>query len=155
MLQQAVEFRGVAEGDVDDLVARMRSQDVAEVLAAGMQPRVALKQSIAASTWCRTVLVAGKLVAVVGLAPHGTVLDPRAAPWLLGTDDVPRHARILVRQARPYIRAMLGMYPHLVNVVHAENTHALRFLRGMGFTVHETPVQLPTGAVFHVFEMRA
>lgn len=82
------------------------------------------------------------------------MLDPRGLPWLLGTDAVPANRRALVRLTGPYIRRMLGLFPHLVNAVHARNTHAVRWLKRAGFTMHPA-VEVAGGEMFHPFEMKA
>jgi hypothetical protein len=43
----------------------------------------------------------------------------------------------------------------LVNFVHAENTTSVRWLRRLGFTVHEAQAFGALGEPFHPFEMRA
>lgn len=154
MLRLAVEIRGVAPGDVEHVAAHMRRADVAEVQAAGHEPLAALRESVARSAQAWTATVGGDPAAIFGVAPLGSALDPRGAPWLLGTDAVPRSRRALAVLTPRYIRAMLGEYPHLINLVHAPNTVAVEWLRHVGFTLGQTVSHPATGEPFIVFEMR-
>jgi hypothetical protein len=133
----------------------MRAADRAELVASGHHdPRQAVLDSLACSTHVATALVGGRVAAVLGLAPL-SMLAGVAAPWLLGTDLVTRNRRALMREAPPYIAAMKRAYPHLVNLVHADNEFAVRWLRRAGFTIHAPTPHPLTGEPFHRFEMRA
>lgn len=153
MSQPVVEFSRPTPADVDELVANMRAQDVAEVYATGCTDlRAAVEDGIAISVMCWTCRVDGEMAAIFGCAPGGSLLDPCGVPWLLGTDLIPPHRRILARPARHYIAQMLAAFPHLSNAVHAENTVAVRWLRKMGFVLAPA-VPAATGAMFHSFMM--
>lgn len=154
MSQRAVEIRPVAPGDVEHIAAHMRAADVAEVRAAGHEPADALRGSLARSAMAWTATVGGVPAALFGVAPLGSVLDPRAAPWLLGTDAVPRSRRALAVLTPRYIREMLGAFPHLINLVHAPNTVAVAWLQRVGFSLGPTIAHPATGEPFILFEMR-
>lgn len=156
MSQPAVEIRPVEPGDVEQMVREMRAVDRVEATASGFDVEQGLRESIATSHFARTALINGRLVAIGGCGrhPHSTALAPAAVPWLVGTDVLTRYPGVLQREARRYIAAMLEVYPHLTNVVHAENRVAIRWLKRLGFTIH-SPVRVPTGALFHPFNMRA
>lgn len=155
MSRPAVELRAPTPADVDALAAGLRPQDQDELDACG-QPdhRAAIAASVEASAWCRAVLVDGQLAAILGVAPFGTLLAPAGAPWMLGTDLVPRHRRTLARLAPRYIRRMLRDFPALKNYVHARNTIAVRWLQRIGFRLHPAQPYGPLGEPFHQFEMR-
>lgn len=148
-----VVFTNPTPADAHTLAANMRQQDVDEVHAAGHADLLTvIEEGIRCSTMCWACHVDGELAAIFGCAPMGTLLDPRGCPWLLGTDLIPRHRRIFVRESRPYIAAMLAAYPSLINAVHADNTVAVSWLRKMGFHL-EPAAPVHTGALFHVFSM--
>lgn len=139
---------------LDYLAAHLRVQDRAELAAAGWDDvRQVLAQSVRVSRWSRVALLDGVPAAVFGCAEYGSLLAPAGVPWLLGTDAVARHGRVLQREARHYIAAMLQEYPRLFNAVHAENTVAVRWLKRLGFTLQPAVPAPPHGAPFHVFEM--
>lgn len=156
MSRPVVEIRPVEPGDIDELARHMRSVDRAECEAAGFDVEHALAHSIANSHFARTVLIDGKLAGIGGCNKHpaSTLLAPMGVPWLLGTDVLTRHPRVLQREARRYIAAMLEVYPHLFNIVHADNHVTIRWLKRLGFTIR-TPIRLSTGALFYWFNLRA
>jgi hypothetical protein len=154
MSRPAVEFRAPGAADIDALAANMRPLDVAECQAAGVTDlRECIADGVQHSDLCWAVLIDGELAAIFGTRPLGSLLNPTAAVWLLGTPVLTANRRAFARHTPRYIRQMLQAHPHLVNFVHAENTPAVRFLRHHGFTIHE-PVAVSTGAMFHPFEMR-
>lgn len=155
MPRSVVEVGPPRPGDAEELAAHLRDQDRDELTAAGHDDALGcIEQSIRMSRLCWTARVDGELACIFGVAPIGTVLDPRGACWMLGTPLVPKHRGILARLAPRYIQQMLEAYPHLVNQVHAENTIATRWLRKMGFVLQPPVPIAPHGELFHFFEMR-
>jgi len=155
MSRKAVEFRGVTSDDIEHLAAHMRDQDVAEMHACGHHDLTqVLRSGVARSVWSRTATVDGEVAAIFGVAPLLTLMDPRGVPWMLGTELVPRNRGALARHAGPYIHHMLRTFPHLVNLVHARNTVAVRWLTRVGFTLRDPQPHGPEGEMFHLFEMR-
>lgn len=154
MRRPGVELREYLPGDGFILACQLRDQDQAELNAAGWSDHyTAIKHSVRASEWVRTATVDGRLACIFGLSRGGTMLAPFGVPWMLGTPLVPQHRRALAQLAPGYIREMLRSYPTLRNIVHADNTVAVRWLRRVGFTLSD-PFPLPaTGASFHLFEM--
>lgn len=155
MSPSALEVVEPTTAHLDFLAAHLRAQDQAELRAAGWGEdfRYALERSAEVSRWTRVALIDGAPVAVFGCAEYGSLLAPDGVPWLLGTEAVARHGRVLQREARRYIAAMLQEYPRLFNAVHAENTVSVRWLKRLGFTLHPAVPAPPHGAPFHVFEM--
>lgn len=154
MSRRAVEIRQRQPGDIEHIAQHMREADVAEVRAGAHEPLDALTVSVerSAVTWCATVN--GVPAALFGVAPMGSVLDPRGAPWFLGTDAVPRSRRALASLTPRYITQMLDAFPHLINCVHSRNTVAVEWLEHVGFTLGDTFDHPVTGEPFTVFEMR-
>jgi hypothetical protein len=156
MSRPEVELVPVKRAHVLALVAGMRQQDRDELTAWGYpDARLAVRESVRDSVWCRTCLVDGEVAAITGLARGGSDDAPFGIPWLLGTELVPKHGRVLARYARAYIPEMLQVYPRLINHVHAKNTVAVAWLRRIGFSLREPHQHPPTGEPFHVFEMHA
>lgn len=154
MSQAAVELREYRPGDGFILACNLRDQDRAELDACGHPCHYhAVRESVRRSQWVRTATVDGRVAAIVGLSAGGTLLAPFGIPWMLGTPLVPAHRRTLARLAPRYIHGMLQQYPVLRNLVHADNTVAVQWLRHVGFTLGETIHHPVTGAPFHLFEM--
>ncbi|WP_148663187.1 hypothetical protein [Hydrogenophaga sp. PBC] len=140
---------------VDELAANLRAADRWELMCSGhTDHRKAIADSLGYSTHMATVLIDGRVAAIFGLVPLSLVTGV-AAPWLLGTDLVTQNRRALMRVAPAYIAAMARAYPHLINLVHAENEFAVRWLRRAGFTLHAPEPHPSTGHPFHRFEMKA
>lgn len=150
-----VEFVPPIAAHVDELAANLRAADRWELMCSGhVDQRKAIVDSLGYSTHMATALIDGQVAAIFGLAPL-SFLTGVGAPWMLGTDLVTQHRRALMRLAPSYIAAMKRAYPHLVNLVHAENEFAVRWLRRAGFTIHAPEPHPRTGAPFHRFEMKA
>ena len=147
-------IRPTEPGDAARLFANLRASDLAECRAYG-RPDIAasIESSVDRSVLCWTGLVDGELAAIIGVAPINA-LAGIGSPWMLGTPVLDRHQRILVRMTPEYISRMLKAFPHLVNYVHAKNTTSVRWLRRLGFTLHEAVPYGPLGEPFHPFEMR-
>jgi hypothetical protein len=155
MSPRAVEIVAPTAALIATLAERLRAQDLEELRAAGWSdPHAALTASIERSRWSCLALIDGEPAALYGCAEQGTALVPIGVPWMLGTELVPRHARVLQRYARAYIAAMLADYPRLYNAVHARNTVAVRWLKRLGFQFGPAVAVPPHGELFHPFEMR-
>lgn len=155
MSRPAVDVRDVQLGDSIRLADKLRAQDREELDAAGHPDhRRIIAESVAMSDWAKTALVDGEIACIFGVARSGSLLTPFGVPWMLGTDLVPRHRRVLARLAPVYIRTMLRTYPHLRNTVHARNTIAVRWLKRVGFTFGQDFSHPETGEPFILFEMR-
>lgn len=154
MSRRAVEFRAPTPADITWLAEHMRDQDVAEMHAGGHHNlHQIVRAGVERSVWSRAALIDGEVAAIFGVAPLLTMLDPRGVPWMLGTDLVPRNRRTLARHSAPYIHQMLRTFPHLLNLVHAKNTVAVRWLTRVGFTLRDPQPHGPVGEMFHLFEM--
>lgn len=155
MSRSRLEVGAPQPGDAQELVANLRDQDMAECHAAGVTDIVgAVEDGIRRSSLVWTARVDGQIACIFGVAPLGTILDPRGVAWLLGTPVVKRSARILVREAPRYISQMLEAFPYLMNQVHAKNTVATSWLRKMGFVLQPPHPVPPHGELFHLFEMK-
>ena len=148
-------IRDTALPDVVALAQNLRDADRAEMAAYGHhEPLDPLVRSVTSSMFCWSVFIDGELAAILGCAPIN-LIGGVGSPWMMGTPVLERHQRVLVRQTPVYISRMLRVFPHLVNFVHTENTTSVRWLRRMGFTLHEAAPYGALGAPFHKFEMRA
>lgn len=148
-------IRPTEPGDAARLFANLRPSDLAECQAYGQADIAAgIEASVRRSVLCWTALVDGEVAAILGVAPLN-ILTGIGSPWMLGTPLVDRYQRVLVRKTPEYIARMLKAFPHLVNFVHARNTTSVRWLRRLGFTLHEAVPYGPLGEPFHPFELRA
>lgn len=130
--------------DWDDLDARMRKEDRAELIAATVSVD-ALRGYKA-----NALRMDGELVCLFGLEPFP---GERAigVPWMISTETlgkVPPHAMAAV-SARVVAR-WKEQHHAMTNFVHRHNRGAIRFLRWLGFTIIETPTG--RGSAFYQFQ---
>jgi hypothetical protein len=155
MLRSRLEIGPPQPGDATELAANLRDQDRAECEAVGITDfQAAIELSIQHSALVWAARVDGELACIFGVAARGTILTPTGVVWMLGTPAVPKHRRILARQAPLYISQMLEAFPYLMNQVHAKNTVATSWLRKMGFVLQPPHPVPPHGELFHLFEKR-
>lgn len=130
----------------------MREADVREVGASGHTPKQALRLGLMASTWALTAKVDGRPEAMLGLVPV-SALTGEGCPWMLGTPEVYRHGRALLRHGPAIVERMLDSTPHrLANKVGAFNEPAIRLLRRLGFSIGKEVI-LTAGVEFVAFSM--
>lgn len=154
MSRPVVEITPPRAGDAAELAANLRQQDIDELKAAGdRDPLASIEEASGNSRLAWTARVDGKLACMFGARGY-TLLGATGVPWMLGTDELLRHRRALVRLTPRYIGAMLAAYPRLVNAVHDRNTVSKEWLRRLGFTIYAPQPVPPHGELFSVFEMR-
>lgn len=145
---------GVRPGHIEDLLANVRTPDVAEFWAAGhVTPQQAVHLSLKHSreAWAG-VAGNGQLLCLFGIA-GGSLLSNRGTVWMIGHSRLDRFARPFLRDCGAQVQAMLGRYEHLSNWVDARNTRAIRWLRWLGFEIHAAAPHGADGLPFHYFEM--
>jgi hypothetical protein len=140
-------------------VARnLRLSDQQELMAAeGRDPFDACMDAFRVSDEC--IAIVGDDERVVGLAGvNGHYI------WMLGTDELTStesHRRQLAAGARRWINAVVQDIRAskgqvlLHNWVHAKNIDSIRWLKSLGFTVHEPEPHGPSLQLFCYFSMRA
>jgi hypothetical protein len=82
-----------------------------------------------------------------------SMLSDTGHPWMFGSNEMEHHSRALIRDARPYIDAMLRIYPRLENIVDARNKKSIRWLRHVGFRIDPPIPAGVDGLPFHPFVM--
>lgn len=151
--------RAPSEADVAELAARLRAGDIAELAACNHTDLAAIvRRSVDSSRLCWAVADGDTLLCIFGAAPLRAhlLLEHVGIPWMLGTDAVlaPAYRRALIQAPPSYIARMLEVFPRLLNFVHADNRHSVRWLRHMGFTLAPAGPFGPNAAPFHRFEMQ-
>lgn len=136
------------------IAPRLRPADREEIAASTVLPPLsALAVSLAGSDQAFTALQDGEPVVVGGV---GTVsLLPRTGmPWLLATPAIEEMRVEFLRGTREQVRRIGAGYALLRNHVDARNALSIRWLRWLGFTLHDPVPFGPAGLPFHPFEMR-
>jgi hypothetical protein len=128
-----IRVRLAEPGDAAALATRLREADVREIDAAtGEQPLEALVRCVAASDPCYAI-VADAVVALFGVVPDG---QERGIVWLVGSDDIWRHAMTFARNSHAWVARLHERYRILWNFVDARNEIHLRWLSWCGFVIH-------------------
>jgi hypothetical protein len=119
-------------GDPERLAPLLRSEDITEVLAAGMSsPLEALVVGYDNSKLCLTVEEEGGAVCMMaGVVPRDELFG---YVWLLGSDFITRKPKTFLTHSKPFLQALHAVRPVLGNYVHAENTVHVRWLKWLGF----------------------
>lgn len=148
-----IRFAPATEQDCRYLAPLLRRLDVEELRLTGEpDPARALRNALALSDGRALTAFEDFLpIAMFGITPNYMLGE--AIPWMLGTDDVPKHSRELVKWARPVCQKWLEEFPILLNEVWVGNIPAVQFLKHIGFAFAE-PRQNEYGAEMALFYMR-
>lgn len=122
--------------DVDEM-ALIHGVDADDLCVRLSLLRASVAASRAGECWAAHDAATSEPVAVLGVAPTSWI-DNEAAPWLLGTNALPRYGRDLVAMGRDAVSDWAQRW-RLVNLVDARNTVAVRWLRRVGFDVDAGP----------------
>lgn len=93
----------------------------------------------------------GRVVFCSGISPAG--LSGRRSPWLLGSTEIERNPAPFLRYTREKMPELRRCYPWMENHVDARNIVTIRWLRWLGFTIHDA---VPYGILrrpFHRFTL--
>lgn len=135
------------------LAENMCQRDRDECWAAGHKtPLQAITESLAASPNAQVGLCRGRVVCMYGVAEI-SILSNIGIPWLLGTDEIEKHSKYFLRQNRYYMKQVKKRYAFLFNFVDARNIVAIRWLKWLGFRIHDAQNFGPDDMPFHRFEM--
>lgn len=132
-------YREPTPDDITDVALRMRREDAVEVFAmSGRKPYAALQECVLDSSSAFTAVINGRPEAIFGFTYQGGV---GAEIWMLGTDELRKHPRLLLVEGRRIVRAWGEWFPLQQNFVDAANTLSVRWLRMLGFRFDEKPVK--------------
>jgi hypothetical protein len=127
--------RGSAD-HVSNLAERLRPIDRIECEAMGRSAEQALRHGLVASARTWTALIGDEPHAMFGVVVE-SVASGHAIPWFLGSNQVARHARLLIAQGPAILTAMHCHGSRLCNFVSSDNRQAIRLLEHWGFTVEQ------------------
>jgi hypothetical protein len=124
---------------VCDLAQRLRRIDRIECRAMGQSAEQALRHGLAKSAQTWTALIDDTPHAMFGVVIVSATRG-EGIPWFLGSDQVARHARLLIAQGPAIVTEMHRHARCLVNFVSSGNRQAIRLLEHWGFTVEQQRV---------------
>lgn len=138
---------------VEELTHSMSPEDVVEAWAAGhFSPSEALKVSMMYTNYPKTGLVDGRVMAIWGVGKV-TQISEIGIPWMLTSIQVEKHFRAFLRYSKGLLDDMKNETLVFDNVVDARNLVSIRWLRWLGFTIHDALPYGPDDMPFHRFTM--
>lgn len=118
--------------DITMIAEDMRDSDREEIWASHhYTPVTGLATSFKNSVICLTVEDKGKPIAMFGVVPV-TFLGREGSVWLLATKDFCKVSKKFLKRSRAFVKAMLGYYPHLMNMVDVRNLESVKWLKWCG-----------------------
>lgn len=126
--------RQATEEDVLYLAPRLRKADLREAIATGYtDPVEALMAGLHSEDGCVVGTdKEGTPIVIGGTAPSNEPL--LGYGWMMASDDLQTHWVHFLRNTSQWINHYRKHYRVLANMVHAENTLHIRWLRWAGFT---------------------
>lgn len=132
---------------------KLREDDYHELQAMhgiAVDTKDVLERAMTLSKECYTAELDGEVVCMFGVGIFNEEKN-LGCPWLLGSDKMLEVPRDIILQGLSYTNDWLTKFHGLVNFVDARNSKSIRFLKHIGFSIHE-PISL--GAMimpFHPF----
>lgn len=136
---------------VGPIATRMRAEDRLECEAHGHTPKQALRAGLMTSADVWTAKVDGSAHAMFGLVVRSAI-GGLGTPWFLGTNEVWRHPRLMMRAGLVIVDRWTDSTPTLENLVSAANHRAIRLLRYWGFDIG-SELQMIGGHPFLTFRL--
>ena len=132
---------------------RIRQADTDELWATSKStPEQAMANGLSMSSDVWTMTVDGNPLCMCGVVSVGQSVG---VPWMIGTEDIERHAMAFLRLSVRHMKVVVANYNHLINYVDDRNVIAISWLKWLGFTMDEPAPFGPFGVMFRRFEMRA
>lgn len=123
--------------DASSIAPHLRDADKNEITASsGSDHAKAILHSILSSEAHTVCLPDGTPICIFGI---GDDTQGNGIPWMIGTDEMIKHRKALIRDARKWIDRQLEEFPLLWNYADARNTVHLNWLRHMGFEISMVP----------------
>lgn len=123
--------------DASAIAPHLRDADKNEITASsGPQHETAILYSILSSEAWTVCLPDGTPICIFGI---GDDTQGNGIPWMIGTDEMIKHRKALIRDARKWITKQHEVYPLLYNYADGRNTAHLNWLRHLGFKVSDIP----------------
>jgi len=130
-------IRAFRAEDAEYIIDNIREDDRQELAALGLSPSDGIRMSVEHSTYLYTGLDRDNNPAFV----LGTAVTPLGAMiWLLGTDAIDREPRTFLLHSKPVLDLMFEVTgaQTLYNYVWKGNTVHIKWLKWLGFHLHET-----------------
>ena len=148
-----IQARAVREGDVEYLVAHLREADRQEIAAShGPDLLASVFDAVNRSSHVYVAEKNDRLVTLWGYQPL-SMLSGVGCPWALGTPEMDRNGKSILKLAQASNRLVRPIYPTLKNYVDVRNKRSIGWLQRLGFVIREPEPYGVLGLPFHPFEM--
>ncbi len=138
---------------MEELSHTMRSADVRECWAANhYAPYDALKHSLYHTERPFTGLYDGSVICIYGVGKI-SYLSIEGIPWMLTSNLVDIHYREFLRQGPKLLENAKSEASILLNMVDSRNKRSIRWLKWLGFIIHDPVPFGPDDMLFHPFIM--
>jgi hypothetical protein len=129
-------IRETVPTDLYVVAANMRPEDIEEIEAGGREPLVALQQGYDNSAHTYTLVTKdGHQAAILGVRDMDN--PAYGLIWMLGTPLIEEYSMTFLKNSRPVLDELLKDYACLYNVTYYKNEVHHKWLRWLGFTLHE------------------
>ena len=129
----------------------MSLKDTQEVWAAAHHtPKQALEEAFGISKHIYSAFFNRKILCMGGVADAPC---DAGVPWLLGTEELPKYGKSLLKESRKWINVVEKEYRILYNFVDTRNAPSKRWLNWLGFTIHPAKPYGPDDMLFHLFTL--
>lgn len=145
-------FMPVDDALIAEVVANVRPEDKLEFeCLRGLTVEQELRESVALTAEPRAFIVGGRVAAMFGDIKHD---ERTGVPWLISTTAIEGNHRHFLLECDREVAAMRRRHPVLVNYTDARYTKALRWLRWLGFHMHDAIPYGANGEMFHPMTLR-
>lgn len=143
-------------GDLPEVSSlKLRHDDHQEILAAsGCNPSDVLRRSALEGEVCRVAVAedTGNIVTIWGLS-YCDEDEQVGYPWMVGTDEMLRHRRDILRLGKEQTADFLKRRPVLINMMDSRNVTHKRWLQWIGY-VFTGQTTIINDFMFEYFELR-
>jgi hypothetical protein len=149
-----IEITWPTQDHADHIAEHLRDIDKIEAWAMHrLSPVMAVNGSIFLSEYSYTVLADDEPILVFGVQQE-SLLSDTGVVWLLATDGISKIKKSFVKQCQKVFLDLIQEYQMVYNYVYTENKIALRWLKWLGFEIHEPKMVGAMGIKFHRVEYR-
>lgn len=134
----------------------LRDADREEIKAlTGKDVEPVLIESVLSTGEHWAALMEGKPICLLGISELSLMGSNDGVIWMVGTDDIMLHRKKILSMSKSYIDVKREMFRLLFNYVDVRNTSSIRWLKWLGFEVHNEKPYGHLGLKFHRFELRS
>ena len=136
---------------IDDLAPRLKHIDKLECYyMGGLDINTSIRLSVKQSETSYVALVDGVPQVIWGIVPMSNFYK-NYRPWMLSSDWIFNNKKLFWYFSLKYVHEMKKKARYLENHVLADNKFSIRWLKHLGFTIHE--IQVINGKLWNKFSM--